>query len=157
MHLDTRGSRLQRSTRSISQVLCLTAVAGIAVGCARARVENLRMDAPAPMPRPGRVMVFDFDTGGSDVRVGGTPRKTARRAIGLSVDDANLVAEAVADALANRLVDEVRALGLAGERAVGAPPPGPNDLVIQGHRVGHGWRAQSSGMLSSTAGATAFL
>ena len=105
----------------------------LAAACAKARTQNLaEVGASARLPRPARVVVFDFETGGSDVRVASSPARTARRAVGLSVPDADLLAEAVADALASRLVDDVRAYGLAAERAVGAPPPQPNDVVIQG-------------------------
>ena len=43
-----------------------------------------------------------------------------------------MLAEAVADALASRLVEDVRAQGLNAERAIGTSPPALNDVVIQG-------------------------
>jgi hypothetical protein len=114
------------------RALCLGLVFAFAVSCAKARVQNVESTGPSRLPRPGRVVVFDFETGGSDVRVGRSPGKAARRAAGLSVDDADLLAEAVADALAGRLVEDVGALGLFAERAGRAAPPEPNDVVIQG-------------------------
>ena len=101
-------------------------------GCARVRVQSLQADRMAELPRPARVVVFDFDTGAGDVRVGTSPRRTARRAVGLSVNTEDVLAAAVADALASRIVDDVRALGLSAERAVGAAPRAVNDVVIQG-------------------------
>jgi hypothetical protein len=124
------GSR--RPIRLALRALWLGVVVGLAASCAKARVQNVQADSSAVLPRPGRVIVFDFDTGGSDVRVARSPARTVRRAAGLSVDDADLLAEAVADALASRVVDDVRALGFVPERAIGASPPALNDVVIQG-------------------------
>ena len=100
--------------------------------CARARVRNVEVDRSATLPRPARVVVFDFDTGAADVRVGSSPGRTARRAVGLYVSESDTLAAAVADTLASRLVEDIRGLGLSAERAAGAAPPAPNDLVIQG-------------------------
>jgi hypothetical protein len=127
-----RGSK--RPIRLMRGAFWLGALIGVAVSCAKARVQNVTTE-PAVLPRPGRVVVFDFETGGSDVRVGSSPARTAKRAVGLSVGDADLLAEAVADALASRLVGDVGALGLVAERAIGTSPPAPNDVVIQGQFI----------------------
>jgi hypothetical protein len=120
------------ATRRALGALALMMVVEVVVACARARVQGVQADRLATLPRPGRVVVFDFDTGAGDVRVGSSPRRTVRRAVRLSVNDADVLAATVADALSGRLVDDVRGLGLAAERAAGAHPPGPNDVVIQG-------------------------
>ena len=109
--------------------VALGLVVALTVSCARARVRDVQTDVSPGLPSPGRVVVFDFDAGGSDVRVGSS---TKRKAVGLGVDEADVLAEAVADALASRLVEDVRALGLVAERANGTTPPAANDLVIQG-------------------------
>ncbi len=131
-------------TRQILGGLLLASAIALCAGCARARVQNLQADRSATMPRPPRVVVFDFDTGAADVRVGSSPRRTARRAVGLYVTESDVVAQAIADTLANRLVEDIRGLGLSAERATGAVPPGPNDLVIQGQflRVNEGSQVQ---------------
>src|SRR5262245_7301773 len=98
--------------RFVSRALWLGVVVSLCVSCAKARTQNVAEPGPSDrLPRPGRVVVFDFETGGSDVRIGSSPRRTMRQAIGLSVDDADVLAEAVADALANRLVDDLRGFG----------------------------------------------
>src|SRR4030095_16348202 len=95
-------------------------------------------------PGPARLVVFSFYAGGSDVRVGSSPRRTARRAVGLSVQEPDLLGEAVADSLATRLVDDLRAIGFNAERASGAAPPAVNDLVVQGQfvRINEGSQVQ---------------
>lgn len=112
--------------------LGLVVVIGIAGGCARARVRNLEMDRMAPRSRPARVVVFDFDTGAGDVRVARSPRRAARQAVGLSVQESDALAAAMADTLATRTVESIQGLGLRAERAAGAAPPATGDLVIQG-------------------------
>ena len=104
--------------------------------CAAARIENVQTTARASsMPRPARVVVFDFDTGASDVTVGTSPRRSARNAVGLYVTEPDTLAQAVADSLASQLVDALKASGFAAERAAKAAPPRANDLVIQGQFV----------------------
>lgn len=130
--------------RCILGILGLAIVVGLGAGCGRARVRNLEADRAAVLPRPARVLVFDFDTGAGDVRVGSSPRRTARQAVGLSVRESDVLAAAVADTLAARLVEDVRALGLPAERAAGAAPPAVGDVVIQGQflRVDEGSQVQ---------------
>lgn len=104
--------------------------------CAAARVENVQTPTRASsLPRPARVVVFDFDTGAADVTVGTSPRRSARNAVGLYVTEPDTLAQAVADSLASQLVDALKANGFAAERAAKAAPPGRNDLVIQGQFV----------------------
>jgi hypothetical protein len=122
----------RRALRRALGVLGFVMAIGIAGGCARARVRNLEMDRMAPRSRPARVVVFDFDTGAGDVRVGRSPRRAARQTVGLSVQESDALAAAVADTLAVRTVESIQGLGLRAERAAGAASPGPGDLVIQG-------------------------
>jgi hypothetical protein len=126
-----RGLKTRRLLRGL---LLMTAIT-LAAGCARARLQNVQAERTATVPRPARVVVFDFDTGAADVRVGRSPRRTARQAVGLYVTESDVLAKAVADALANRLVEDIRGLGLSAERAADAVPPGPDDLVIQGQFI----------------------
>ena len=129
-------------TRHFLGGLLLAAAAALAAGCARARVQNVQADRTAAVPRPARIVVFDFDTGAADVRVGTSPRRTARQAVGLYVTESDTLAQAVANALAHQMVEDLRGLGFTAERAANALPPQPNDLVIQGQflRVNEGCR-----------------
>src|SRR5262245_20366260 len=132
------------TARRISSGLVFGLMVVLCFSCARARIRNVEAERPATLPRPARVVVFDFDTGAADVRVGSSPRRTARSAVGLYVSESDTLAAAVANTLASRLVEDVRALGLSAERAAGAAPPAPNDLVIQGQflRIDEGSQIQ---------------
>jgi hypothetical protein len=114
--------------------LGLAMVVAACFGCARARVQNVQADRSATLPRPGRVLVFDFETGGADVRVGSSPRRTVRNAVGLYVREADVLAEAVAGTLASQLVADISARGFTAERAAQVPPR-LNDLIVQGQFV----------------------
>lgn len=110
----------------------LVLVAALSFGCAAARVQQAETEKKASLPRPSRVVVFDFVTGAADVQVVSSPSRTVARGVGLSKAQPDLLAEAVANTLASKLVEDVSALGLPAERAVGAAPPALNDLVIEG-------------------------
>jgi uncharacterized protein DUF4410 len=123
------------TTWRILSGLGLAMLVTVCFGCARARVHNVQTDRSLTLPRPGRVLVFDFDIGAADVRVGTSPRRTVRNAVGLYVRESDVLAEAVSDTLASRMVDDLRARGFSAERAAHVPPPQINDLVIQGQFV----------------------
>jgi Domain of unknown function (DUF4410) len=125
----------RQTNRRIHGGLGLGIAVALCFGCTTARVENVKADRAVTLPRPGRVVVFDLDVGASDVRVGRSPLNTARNAVGLYVDEPDVLAAAVADSLASKLVDDIKALGLSAERAAKATPPELNDLVIQGQFV----------------------
>lgn len=107
----------------------------VSFGCGRARVRNVEAPPAATLPRPARIVVFDFDTGAADVRVGRSPRRTASRAVGLYVDQTDVLAEVIANTVTARLVEDLRARGFNAEKAAKAAPPARNDLVIQGQFV----------------------
>ena len=110
----------------------LAIIAALCFACATARVENVQAQRSSTLPRPGRIVVFGLDTGPADVLVSRSPRTTVRNAVGLYVQEPDVLAAAVADSLANRLVEDIKGLGLSAERANKATPPEINDLVIQG-------------------------
>jgi len=122
-------------TRRIRGGLGLATALVLGFGCASARVENLEKAEVHTLPRPARVVVFDFDTGSADVRVVSSPARTVSRAVGLTAEEPDLLGQAVADTLASRLVEQITALGLPAVRAAGAEPPAPTDLVLMGQFV----------------------
>jgi len=115
--------------------LGLVLVVALAIGCAAARVENVQSTKAPTMPRPGRVVVFDFYTGSADVVVGTSPRRSARNAVGLYVQEPDTLAQAVSEGLANHLVTALKGAGFNAERAVKTAAPQAGDLVVQGQFV----------------------
>lgn len=127
---------MRRRTWHIFERPAVIVLAMLFSACAAARVENVQTATrAASLPRPARVVVFDFDTGASDVTVGTSPRRSVRNAVGLYVTEPDTLAQAVADSLASQLVDALKASGFVAERAAKSAAPGPNDLVVQGQFV----------------------
>ena len=115
--------------------LGLAVVAVVCAGCASAVVRDVQGDRSLILARPARVVVFDFTTGPADVQLLSSPRQEGEQALYLSQQQPDLLAEAVADSLAARLVEDIRSLGLPAERVAGAALPEVNDLVIEGDFV----------------------
>jgi hypothetical protein len=112
--------------------LALALAALLCMSCASARVKGAQTERITRLPRPARVIVYDFGTGGADVQVVTSPGRRAARSVGLLKEQPDLLADAVADTLASKLVTDINALGLRAERARGALPPQMNDLVVEG-------------------------
>jgi hypothetical protein len=84
------------------------------------------------MARPQRIIVYDFATGPTDVQVSGALNEGE---VALSQAQPDLLAEAVADSVAARLVENIQSLGLPAERVADAGVPDVGDLVIEGDFV----------------------
>ena len=52
----------QSKTRRLADGLGLVLIAGLSIGCATAHVKNIQENRSATLPRPARIIVFDFDT-----------------------------------------------------------------------------------------------
>ena len=120
------------TSRHMLSGLALALAALLCMSCASARVRGAQTERITPLPRPARVIVYDFGTGDADVQVVTSPGRRAARSVGLLKEQPDLLADAVADTLASKLVTDINALGLRAERARGALPPQLNDLVVEG-------------------------
>ncbi len=91
----------------------------------------------APLPRPDRILVYDFATTPGEVRLdrglsakiveaaNSEPRSEQERELG----------QKVARALSDHLIKELRALGLPAQRGSGEPPTSGNSMLIEGQFV----------------------
>lgn len=107
----------------------------IAQGCTTAQI-YYDSDG-AELPRPDRVLVYDFATSPEEVKLDrglsakvveaakSAPRSEQEREVGAKV----------ASALAEKLVEELNDLGMSAERARGLPPTQGNFLLIEGQFV----------------------
>jgi Domain of unknown function (DUF4410) len=103
-------------------VLLLACLAG--AGCARTTLEVTRQYSGA-LPRPERILVHPFATSPEEVRLDWSPTVFGAwklRGISESAEKRD-VADAVARALAQRLVTKIRALGMPAELVEGSVPP----------------------------------
>jgi len=108
-------------------------VIGSLVGCGRTQVNTL-VTYPGGLSRPDRVLIYDFALKPDDVLTDGTIGKRLFHVLeGESKTEEELkVGTAVAYALSEKLVKEIRDLGLPTERATGISPPSGNTLLIKG-------------------------
>jgi hypothetical protein len=90
---------------------------------------------PDPLPRPGRIVVYDFDTTPTEVVLDPSiPEEIARGNTSIA-EERKRVALAAADVLAGTLVGAILALGLPAERGYAAPVPRQGTLIIDGQLV----------------------
>lgn len=121
-------------TRSMAILACLSAVALVA-GCATTKVGQRQSAAGQALPRPARVLVYDFAATPDEIDPGSPIagqyelRKTAQTA-----EDARLGHE-LASQLTAALVDELSSRRIPAVRAALAGPPRANDYLIKGQLI----------------------
>jgi hypothetical protein len=108
---------------------------GMAGACASTQVETVTTDISGPLPRPERVLVYDFAVSPEEVRLDrGLSARAAEATQGTSRTEQEIeTGRKVASALSVHLVKEIRNLGLDAERAFGPRQQENNDLAIEGH------------------------
>lgn len=124
---------MQRRSTWISMGLVALLAAGL--GCASTKTVGSEQYA-GRLARPDRILVYRFATSTADVQLDSSPTVEASwRLKGISApSERQEVANSVADAVADRLVEKIQALGLPAERASGAPQPGDATvLAVTGH------------------------
>lgn len=103
------------------------------VGCTS--IQTVDEYSGGPLPRPDRVLVADFAVSPEDVKLDrGISARALAAAKGTSRTGQEIeIGQKVASTLSQKLVSEIRKLGLDAERAMGTPMPRGNDLVVEGH------------------------
>lgn len=124
----------QRSIR-ISAALVLALVAG-SFGCASTKTVGSESYA-GQLRRPDRILVYPFATSTADIQLDSSPTvEAAWRLEGISApQERSAVANEVARALADRLVEKIQAMGLPAERGTQSPEiaDGATVLAVTGH------------------------
>lgn len=117
----------------------VAAAAGLAMlaGCTQS---SSQLETGAALPRPQVVVVQNFAVWPGEVQLDPGISGTIDETLGANrlppgSAKAQQVAHQVADALADKLVTEIRDLGLPAERGVGLPPGVATGLVISGQFV----------------------
>ncbi len=110
-------------------VACLFVLV-LVTGCASTEVTNRKTYAGAPLPRPDRILVYDFTADPDKV----PPESSfAGRNAGKPTPEQLQVTEQVGAEVAKQLVADLREAGLPAVQAAGQPAPKVNDIVIKGY------------------------
>lgn len=111
-----------------TQCLVLLALAG----CASTGMSNRKILVKEKLPRPARILVYDFAAAGVEV-----PAYSSLA--GKNSEDRAQSAEEIALGhrlgveIASRLIERIRAMGLPAERGAAGTEPQVNDIVIRGY------------------------
>ena len=122
---------------SLSKPLAVLALALLAVGCAKTNVRTTDEVAYTGLPRPDRVLIYNFAVSPQDVQ----ENSSLFAKVGRQLEDSNQTAEAiqagreVADALATELTTKIAAMGLNPLRADRNMPINKGSILITGRFV----------------------
>jgi uncharacterized protein DUF4410 len=115
------------AVRSLAGILLLYFVAA----CGQTGIRTASLTPATNLPRPGRILVFDFAVSEEEVKeYQGIMRQ--QPAIKDAFERERLLAQEAKDALAEELVDALKALGFVAERVARNARATGNDLVIDG-------------------------
>jgi hypothetical protein len=112
--------------------LCIIALAAL-FACATTRITSRQTGVQEELPRPGRILVYDFAASAADIPA------DSPLADRFSGQDAPPTAEEMAAGrelgagIATRLVEEIRGMGLPALRASAQAAPQVDDIVIRGY------------------------
>ncbi|HME71684.1 MAG TPA: DUF4410 domain-containing protein [Myxococcota bacterium] len=103
------------------------------VGCAPTSV-NLTYEQGGPLPRPERILVYEFAVSPEEVQLDRGLGADLERMAPRTAAEIQIRRQA-ARALANKLVQQINAMGLPAQRAWGAPNYWGNSLLIEGQFI----------------------
>jgi hypothetical protein len=131
---------MRRSNRGIEMKLhlwrSLALLAIASLGCASTQATSTGPEYTGRLQRPDAILVYPFVTSPGDVQLDSSPTVTgAWKLQGLSAEtERQEVGRAVADAVADRLVEKIQAMGLPATRASRPPEwEGQPLLTVSGH------------------------
>jgi hypothetical protein len=110
-------------TRLRAPLVALFMILTVVAACAPTDVRRIETRRPdRPLPRPERIVVYDFVVSASDVKLNSGPGARLVRLVSRDPQSAEQekVGRDVARAFSERLVREINELGLPAERAVGS-------------------------------------
>src|SRR5262245_42245957 len=104
---------------------------GVVCACGQTGVRDIRLVQDRNLPRPTRILIYDFAVSEQEVReYQGIMRQ--QPAIKNAATRERLLAQEVKDALANELVDQLSPLGFIIERVDRGTVATGNDLIVDG-------------------------
>ena len=118
-------------SRAASCVFALLLLAG----CASTKVSDRETYAGAKLPRPDRILVYDFAATPDEVPVGSTVAAVSGGAATPQTAQDIEEGRKLGAEVARQLVVDLQNMGLPAVQAAGQPPPRVGDIVIKGSFV----------------------
>ena len=131
-------SRIAGQILSLPGLLCLLFIAGCATDTIKPTVR-----AAAGLPKPDRVLVYDFEVAPLDGVVKWEPMPPSKDAAARTEEEKQ-AGRAAARVLADSLIEALRSRGITAQRAIEAAPPEMNTLTIRGRFL---WREKDDGTM----------
>lgn len=108
----------------------------ITISCASSDMTaRRRYVGDEPLPKPGRVIVYDFAATPGDIPADAAISGHYKRYDTPQTWEQIRLGRELGDMVARELVKEILELGMPAERSRTGPPPGMNDLLIKGEFV----------------------
>ena len=126
---------LRRASASGLAVAVVLAVIAVIAGCTSTKVANRRseMTEGEKLARPDRILIEDFGATPADVAADSAIAGRVSEHDTPQTEEEIAVGRRLGAEIANKLSEEVRAMGLPGQLARESAPPNPGDLVIKGY------------------------
>ncbi|MGE5218258.1 MAG: DUF4410 domain-containing protein [Chloroflexota bacterium] len=117
--------------RNVLWILVAAVLAGSVAACGQTGVRSTALTAEKRLPRPSRILVYDFAVSEQEVKeYQGIMRQ--KPTIKNAAERERLLAQEVKDALAEEMIDALKPLGFVVERVARGTRAAGNDLVIDG-------------------------
>ena len=120
--------------KNTNHIICTALVLFLMSACARTGVRDIKLTQEKNLPRPSRILVYDFAVSDQEVKeYQGIMRQQPQ--IKDAAERERLLAKEVKDALADEVIDGLRTLGFTVERVGRGTKATENDLLIDGQFV----------------------
>lgn len=122
--------------RNTAMTLFLAVLISFSLACARTSIDSTRiLDDGSKLPAPHLVLIQDYDVGADTVKLDSSVGSKLLRSISSKDSAAEQIelGKSIAQAMSERMAEDIRKLGLPAERSTGAlPKTGGPFLVIRG-------------------------
>lgn len=115
-------------------LLCLLGLVLVS-GCASTKVSNREQLVKEKLPRPDQVLVYDFAATPADVPADSAVAKNYSVAATSQTPEQIATGRKLGTEIAERLVEDIRDMGMPGRHAVDGAVPKINDIVIRGYLI----------------------
>jgi hypothetical protein len=123
---------VNRLKRAVPVILLMLAVSG----CGASKLTSLEVYEGKPIPRPDRIVVYDFVANAADLPAWSTAAQKYRDQTSAGTEEEQQTARELGVQIAREVVAEIRALGLTGVTNSPATAAQPGDAILIGYFAG---------------------